>query len=210
MRVCIINPYYDAAPETPLEVTGRYRHVEGLANALARRGHEITVIQTLDKDKTETCNDVRFRYVRTPWLSAYSLSGGSFGIGLLFQGRFDGLVQALLETRPDAVHVNGITLLTPLDAVSKWCSQNAVPITVSHHGGTPGRLPWLRAALRLVLGNCRAFFTTESHAKSWIQSGVLTSSASERMTSNLPSRASRSNCCNPDRSIVVPEIAESL
>ena len=174
MRICIINPYYDAVPETPLEVTGQYRHVEALAAALAKRGHDVTVIQALQDDKSERRNGVEFRYARTPRRSAFRLSGGPLGMDLLSSSNLKGIIQALEQAQPDAVHMNGITLLQPVRAIGNWCEMRRRPLTASHHGGTPRRNPWLRAAHRKALSTCRGvFFTTQQHALPWISVGVL-------------------------------------
>jgi glycosyltransferase involved in cell wall biosynthesis len=176
MRISIVNPYYDPVPETALNVTGRYRHVESLGAALAARGHAVSVIQTLGEDRTEHRGAVRFRYVRTPQLSINRLSGGPLGLGLLWRRQLRRLVRALSDERVDAVHMNGITLLAPLSVVSGWCAQNQLPLSVSHHGGGPSGVPWVRAEHRLALQRCRAaFFTTEWHAEQWTSTGVLAS-----------------------------------
>lgn len=174
MRLCIVNPFYDTVPETPLEVTGRYRHVEALAVALSRRHHEVLVVQALNEDRSEQRDGVQFRSVRVPHRSAARLGGGRLGLDLLARENLKGILTALDEFAPDAVHMNGVTLLQPLASISSWCSRNNRPLTVSHHGGSPGRAPWLRSAHRRALSRCRAvFFTTESHAVPWMAAGVL-------------------------------------
>jgi glycosyltransferase involved in cell wall biosynthesis len=174
VRICIINPYYDAASETILEVTGRYRHVEALSSALSRRGHQVTVIQSFQDDRTECRSGVQFRYVQTPQRSAFHLSGGPLGIDLLFPSNLKGIISALAQFEPYAVHMNGLTLLQPLASIAAWCGKRNRPLTVSHHGGIPRRAPWLRSTHRRALSSCRGvFFTTEAHAEPWISAGVL-------------------------------------
>ena len=174
MHICIINPYYDAVAETTLEVTGRYRHVEAIASALSRRGHQVTVIQAFGGNKTEHRNGVQFCYALTPQRSPSQLSGGIMGTDLLFPPNLKSIIDTLEEVQPDAVHMNGITLLQPLAAIGRWCASKRRPLTVSHHGGSPSRLPWVRTAHRKALSQCRAaFFTTEQHAEEWISSGLL-------------------------------------
>jgi glycosyltransferase involved in cell wall biosynthesis len=173
MRISIVNPFYDAS-ETFLEAKGHYRHVENLATALAARGHDVTVIQGFQEDRTEKRNTVCYRYVRVPHRSAFRLGGGLLGIDILSTTNLRSVIAALDEARPDAVHMNGMTLLQPLIAVSQWCSRNENPLTVSHHGGVPRRLPWLQAAHGRALANCAAaLFATEAHAEAWISTGVL-------------------------------------
>ena len=174
MRICIVNPFYDNAPSTFLEVTGRYRHVEALAAALARRGHDVAVVQAFFENKVEKRGDVQFRYAATPWRSVARLSGGRTGLDLLLRGNLKNLIAAIADFKPDAVHMNGITLLQPLAAIGSWCAKRGLPFTVSYHGGEPKHYPWLRGAERAILRHCRgAFFTTREHADPWVSAGLL-------------------------------------
>jgi glycosyltransferase involved in cell wall biosynthesis len=174
MRICIVNPFYDASAATYLEVTGRYRHVESLAAALARCGHDVTVIQGFYEGRIEQRGMIRFHYVETPQRSPFRLSGGVLGIDLISSASLQNIVGALEQAQPDAVHMNGITLLGPLVAIGRWSAEARRPLTVSHHGGVPRRLPWLRRAHRRALAVCKgALFTAQAHAEPWISAGVL-------------------------------------
>src|SRR5690242_9054440 len=135
MHICIVNPFYDSVPRTHLEETGRYRHVGNLAAALARRGHQITVVQAFHEDRTEQRGEVKFVYSQAPYGSAARLSGGSIGVDLLCRRNLERVLSAVAAAWPDAVHMNGITLQQPLAALSQWCGVTRRRLTVSHHGG---------------------------------------------------------------------------
>ena len=174
MRICIVNPFYDEVPSSALEVTGRYRHVESLASALSRRGHEVVVVQAFHESRIETRNAVEFRYTRTPQRSPTDLAGGFLGLGLLARGNVRRLTEAVIDVRPDAVHMNGLTLIQPLAEIGAWCFKTARPLTVSFHGGRPRRAPWLRPLQRNILKRCRGvFFTTRTHARPWLTDKLL-------------------------------------
>jgi glycosyltransferase involved in cell wall biosynthesis len=174
MRICLVNPFYDNVPASPLEVTGRYRHVESLAAALARRSHQVVVVQAFHRESIEHRNAAEFRYVRTPYRSVSRLTGGRLGIDLLMTHSADGLVAALNDARPDAVHMNGITLIQPLSRISAWCAKTSRPLTVTYHGGSPRPERWLQQPQRRMLSRCRgAFFTTPTHARAWLSASLL-------------------------------------
>ena len=174
MRICIVNPFFDDVPATAVQITGRYRHVEALAAALARRGHQVGVIQASHENKSEERNSVNFLYVRAPYRSADRLSGGPIGLGLLFRGNLKHVTESIDAFDPDAVHMNGVTLLQPLAAIGDWCQKRGRPLTVSYHGGAPRRAPWLQRAQRRILQRCRAvLFPSAAHAEVWISSGLL-------------------------------------
>ena len=174
MRICIVNPFFDDAPNTFLEVTGRYRHVEALAAALARRGNQVAVVQAFTENKVEKRGDVEFHYAAAPWRSASRLSGGRTGLDLLRRGNLKNIIAAMADFRPDAVHMNGITLLQPLAAIGSWCKNHGLPFTVSYHGGEPRRAPWLHSTQRKAMSGCiGAFFPTSNQARAWINAGFL-------------------------------------
>jgi glycosyltransferase involved in cell wall biosynthesis len=174
MRICIFSPYYDAFPASLLEVTGRYRHVEAISPALARRNHEVVVVQGFHEDRIEHRNGVEFRYVRTPQRSPSRLAGGRFGIDFLLRANLRRMMGTVSDIQPDAVHMIGLTLLQPLFEVGRWCSKSGLPLTASYHGGAPRPEPWLRGLERRMLQRCQgAFFTTLAHARPWLEKGLL-------------------------------------
>jgi len=174
MRICIFSPYYDDVAESVLEVTSHYRHTDKLAPALARRNHEVVVVQGFGEDRTEVRNSVEFRYVQTPHRPVKRLLGGFLGADLLAHGNLKHLLETVADTRPDAVHMIGLTLLQPLMAISTWCFKTGRPLTVSYHGGSPRRARWLQSIQRCVLQRChRVFFTTKNHGQAWIEAGLL-------------------------------------
>ena len=174
MRICIINPFYDDVPETVLEVTGRYRHVEALSAALARRGHDVAVVQAFYEERLERRNGVEFHYARVPQRSVARLRGGLLGADLVMRGNVRPLIEAAADVRPDVVHMNGVTLLQPLAELADWCARADRPLTATFHGGKPLRTPWLKKLQRRVLKRCDGvFFTTAAHAEAWTSSGLL-------------------------------------
>jgi glycosyltransferase involved in cell wall biosynthesis len=171
MRIALVNPLY--GPKPGLNEHGRYRHVEAIAGALAR-GHDVVVIQAGPEDGVESVGGVEFRCVRTPQRSAVRLSGGAVGIYLLSRNGQQRILEAVSGARPQAVHMNGLTLLVPLAAIGAWCEKSAIPLTVSYHGGAPRRAPWLHKAQRRMLARCRAaFFPLARYAQPWLDSGLL-------------------------------------
>jgi glycosyltransferase involved in cell wall biosynthesis len=174
MRICIFSPYYDAYPASLLEVTGRYRHLEAIAPALARRKHEVVVVQAFHEDRIEHRNGVEFRYVRTPQRPAPRLAGGRLGIDFLLRANLKRMIDAVADVQPDAVHMIGLTLLQPLFEIGRWCSKAGRPLTTSYHGGAPRPEPWIRGLERTMLQRCQGtFFTTTEHARPWLAAGLL-------------------------------------
>lgn len=174
MRICFVNPYYEDVTASALEVTGRYRHVESMAATLARRQHDVVVVQAFHRDAIEHRNGAEFRYARAPYRSVSQMSGGVLGLGLLRTDNIEAVLNAIKEAQPDAVHMNGVTLLQPLSAIGTWCAKTGRVFTVSYHGGRPRREPWLLPVQRRILARCRGvFFTTRAHAEPWITAGLL-------------------------------------
>ena len=174
MRICVFSPFYDDVAESVLEVTGRYRHIESLAAALARRKHEVVVVQGFHDDRVEQRNSVEIRYARSPYRPTTRLEGGFLGADLLARGNLKRLLETVADVRPDAVHMIGVTLLQPLLEIGQWCSRTGRPLTVTFHGGRPRRARWLQPIQRRILKNChRVFFTTKIHARAWLEAGLL-------------------------------------
>jgi glycosyltransferase involved in cell wall biosynthesis len=174
MRICLVNPYYQNVAVSVIEVTGRYRHVESLAAALARRKHDVVVVQAFHKHAVEHRNGAEFRYARVPYRSVSRLSGGPLGVDLLMTGNLKAVLDAIKDARPDAVHMNGLTLIQPLSAIGAWCAKTGRPFTVTFHGGRPRTKPWLLPVQRRILERCRGvFFTTRRHAEPWVNAGLL-------------------------------------
>ena len=174
MRICIINPFYDAHLASFQEIRERYRHIELLPVALARRNNDVVVIQAFHDERIEHRNSVEFRYVRVPHRPAHRLAGGRLGIDLMGRPRFAGLIDAAADARPDAVHMIGVTLLQPLDEIARWCAQAGFPLGASFHGGAPRPELWLQALQRRMLRRCRAvFFTSSLQARPWLAAGLL-------------------------------------
>jgi glycosyltransferase involved in cell wall biosynthesis len=175
MKIGIINPYYDDWLASHVQLAERYRHNDLLSSALARRNHEIVLVQAFREDRVEQRNSVQLRYVRTPHRPGPRLAGGKLGIDLLVRTNLRPILDALDDARPDAVHMIGVTLLQPLLEVSGWCFKTGRPLTVSYHGGAPRREPWLRGVERRMLQRCQAaFFTSTSQAEPWLAKGLLT------------------------------------
>jgi glycosyltransferase involved in cell wall biosynthesis len=174
MRICLVNPFYDPWPASQLEVTGRYRHVEALSAALARRNHEVVVVQPFHQDRTENRNSVEIKYVRTPQRSPPRLAGGRLGVDFFMRSNLKRMMEAAMDARPDAVHMFGLPLLQPLYEIGSWCAATGRPLTTSYHGGTPRWEPWLRGLQRRILQRCQAvFFTSVTHARPWLTAALL-------------------------------------
>lgn len=174
MRICLVNPYYDRRPASLLEVTGRYRHVEALSAALARRNHEVIVVQPFHDERVEHRNAVEYRYARTPRRSAPRLAGGLLGVDFLVRSNLKRMMEVAKDARPDAVHMFGLPLLQPLLELGAWCEATGRPLTASFHGGTPRREPWLKGLQHQILKRCSAaFFTTLTHARPWLGPALL-------------------------------------
>ena len=174
MRICLISPYYDDRP-TPLgDVPGRYLHIDLVASALARRNHDVVVVQAFCENRIERRNSSEFRYARTPHRSGARLAGGPFGFDLLVRRNLEQLMQAAIDVQPDVVHMFSLALLQPLLEIGAWCGRARLPLTVSYHGGAPRPAPWLKGIQHHILKRChRVFFPTRFSADAWLARGLL-------------------------------------
>ena len=174
MRICFIMPFYDDRPTSFIQEPGRYAHIDAMASALARRKHDVVVVQAFRESRTEWRNSAEFRYARTPHRPGARLAGGAFGVDFLARGNLKQLMRATIDAQPDVVHMYGLALLQPLLELSAWSANTQRPLTVSYHGGAPREEPWLKGIQHRILKRChRVFFPTRSNADGWLTRGLL-------------------------------------
>jgi glycosyltransferase involved in cell wall biosynthesis len=102
----------------PFHVGGDAVHVKYLAEELAKRGHEVHVMHSLDahrmkrgksdKEPSTEENGVRIHPLKSGWGNASTYKGYLTGRSGYFDGRYRALLK---ETSPDVVHHHNISLL---------------------------------------------------------------------------------------------------
>ncbi len=143
---------------------------------LARRGHEVTVLQHFHRREFFAEAGVRFEFLPPPFGPAHA---GKFLGFFLRQYRFPyfqlatGILDRLETLRPQLIHYFGLTITPNLWLILRWAKKREVPVVAHYHGGSPAR-HWL--ARRVERDNLqhvsRVLFTTLEQAEDWQKAGL--------------------------------------
>ncbi len=166
LTVVIANCWFDRDILNPEQLLERYHALTGWAEAVARAGTAVTVVQRFATDTFLRRGSVDYRFV----------ADGTAGLVTPgFLARFAG---AIGDLRPDVVHVGGFTFPAIVGCLRmRLPSQTAV--VVQDHGGvraSPGSWRWAgrRLLYRLGLGAADAFlFTAREQAALWHDAGII-------------------------------------
>jgi glycosyltransferase involved in cell wall biosynthesis len=169
MRIVQANAVYDPAAKSPAALLALYHTLTGWSAAVARAGAEVSVVQRFHTAATLDHDGVRYQFVtdtEKPWLST--------------TGAPDAFVSAVVNDRPDVIHVNGLIFPQLIRTLRQRASARTA-IVAQHHGG---EFPIRGSGLigRHQLGNWKAglagasalSFTAAEQAEPWRNAGVLT------------------------------------
>lgn len=173
MKICFIALFYDTQQTDPsgyLDEVPLYRH---LPQAVAARGHEVSVVHLFPVDASYREGGVIYRFVA----EAPVLRSAAQRIGRLLdrsQARFEPALRTLRRARaidPDVLHVHGIDLHLNLALLRLHSS---APSVLHFHGGFPAANGAARAIQRFNLGGIDRFlFTTREHARPFLETGLI-------------------------------------
>ena len=130
MRIVQVNAVYDPTADSPDALLDRFPTLTNLSASLALAGATVTVVQRFGSAATLTRDDVGYAFIadaEPAWLSPFSSSRGT--------------VDAVVASRPDVVHVNGLIFPTLVADLRRSLAAKAA-IVVQHHGGSFPSFGW--------------------------------------------------------------------
>jgi glycosyltransferase involved in cell wall biosynthesis len=164
LRVAVVNAAVEPGIESPDALLARYQLTQAWADAVARAGGEVVVVQRFRRDLVLRRGIVDYHFVAEAPLSRQ-----------LWGYRAARTLRAL---RPDVVHVDGLTF-PMLVGYLRLALASSTTIVVQDHGGihddSPGfsRLRW-RAFHRVGLAAADGFlFTAREQAAPWLRAGIV-------------------------------------
>lgn len=176
MRICYTLLYYNPAytePDAYLQIAGIMRH---LPQALARLGHEVSVVILFPTDHVFEEHGVRYHFVRSNVALRFfsRLAGRWLGRQpAAFEPAFHALRQ-LRNLQPDLIHFHGAHLYLNHALLLALSGRKRPPIVLHYHGGEPSPN---RLARRLQRFNfqrmARFLFTTPAHAQPFVEAGLI-------------------------------------
>jgi len=169
MNICLLNGGFDTWLTSTEQLLDRYWHVPRLAEALAEKGHQVTAIQAFHRSESVRSANATIEFLEVH----YDRDDKWVEIK-----QFADVASKLELSRPDVVHVFGLTLLPLCLAVGHWCAQHGVIATASFHGGRPGRNPLTWWRQRKALAAFSAFFFSNSaSADQWQRAKLIPNGA---------------------------------
>jgi glycosyltransferase involved in cell wall biosynthesis len=172
LHIVQVNAVYDSDAKTPDALLDRYATLTEWSAAVANAGASVSVIQRFRADSTVVRDGITYQFLKDdqlPWLSTTAAPPS--------------LIDAVLRTEPDVVHVNGL-IFPGLVAALRRALPDRVAIVVQHHGGefpVRGSGPvglWRRRQWRQGLSVADACsFTAGEQAQAWRESGLLENQA---------------------------------
>jgi glycosyltransferase involved in cell wall biosynthesis len=169
MRIVQANAVYDPAAKSPAALLALYHTLTGWSAAVARAGADVSVVQRFHTAATLEQDGVRYQFIsdaEKPWLSTTAAP--------------DAFVNAVVNDRPDVIHVNGLIFPRLVQTLRRSASARTA-IVVQHHGGEfPIRGSGLIGQRQLsrwkagLAGATALSFTAAEQAEPWRNAGVLT------------------------------------
>lgn len=174
MRVVLVNLWHGGGE--PDEVIAADHLRRELARALARRGHEVAVVQEHPRRAELDDRGVRWIFAPPGWVARAPRAL------LAAAGRDDGIVKApaphldapVAALRPEIIHSFDLASYLHLWGLGRVARRAGAALVAHFHGGAPARLAPLRAVERRALAGChRLLFTTAERGRQWVESGAL-------------------------------------
>lgn len=176
LRVCYVAAYYDPAIAAGADVVDRTHTIREFAENVAKLGHKVDVVHLFHRNETFERGGVSYHFIR----------GGAFAstaaqaIARIRGGRSESdylpglrMLPVIRSLKPDVIHFFGLTLDLNLWLVSRTARRMHVPIIAQYHGGKPAPNRVRRFIQRRNIRRVDRFlFTTEWHARQWIDAGM--------------------------------------
>jgi glycosyltransferase involved in cell wall biosynthesis len=176
MRVCFVNAFYDSRMRTGAEVVDRIYTIREFARNVSKLGHPVDVVHLFHRDETLERGGVTYHFVRAGRIASHiaslaaKLRGNRAKSHYLAGTRILPLIRSL---QPDVIHYFGLTLDLNLWLVSRTAHRMGIPVVAQYNGGKPARYGVRRTLQRQNLRRVdRYLFTTEQHARAWIEAGL--------------------------------------
>jgi glycosyltransferase involved in cell wall biosynthesis len=176
VRITFVKIAADPRLRRPEDLIAADDTRRGFGAALARRGHDVTIIEDFPVPGERVVDGVRWVFVppdRTtrlgrdllarlgdpePWVHAPATA----------------LVPAIAASRPEVVHAWDLTFSASLLLFGHLARRLRVPLVVHYHGGAPARRRLVRPVERASLATAdRLLFTTRERARTWVESGAI-------------------------------------
>jgi glycosyltransferase involved in cell wall biosynthesis len=176
MRLCYVSAWTDPARNTPQELVSARHTLRELAREQVSLGHQVGVVQVFQDDARLVIDEVDFRFVRHSGPAFHASQFASClwpGVGAPYFQVSRRLPRAIAGLNPDIIHFFGLTLDLHLWQVLREARRRGALVVAQYHGGEPSRNMLRRFVQRRNLRSTdRLLFTTENHARPWIESGV--------------------------------------
>lgn len=176
MRIAFVSPFVNESDSDLAQMLRTYPLLEQLPQALAQRGHDVTVLINGAVAQRHACGRVRWQVIPAPAWSARVARGlhrwkGAYGPA--YYRINPNLGRALRRLQPDVVHVSGFTMDLHLAHLARTAARIGAPLIAHYHGAHPavGRLARVqRWNGRRLAAVC---FTAPEQAVAWLDAGVL-------------------------------------
>lgn len=153
MNICLLNAAFGRQFETTEALFAKYWHLTCLAEALVDRGMSVTVLQ-------------RFHAA-----SRYETAGVHYRT---FAGSVGSALREIDNDPMNAVHLIGLTQVSPLRALVRWAANTSCRVTASFHGGDLRRQPLRRWLQRRALRNVSVLlFPADETVAEWRALGLV-------------------------------------
>jgi glycosyltransferase involved in cell wall biosynthesis len=167
VKIVQVNLAYDAGVTDPATLLDRYHTLTDLAAALSAAGAEVSVVQRFSRTATLARDQVDYHFVPDagPAFPAPSSTAPD-------------LVNAVVATQPDVVHVNG--LMFPAMVAALRAALPGARIVVQDHAGirAPGVIDRMLDNSWRGLAEADAYsFTAAAYADRWREAGLLNRAA---------------------------------
>jgi len=176
MHVCLTALWHPANVRDPAGLIEADAIRRGFGEALAARGHRVTVVREAPWRATVVRQGVTWELVPpSAFTRASRRALGALGHPWpMVPAPATSMIPVVEALRPDVIHSFDLALYPSLTLLGGAARRLGVPLVAHFHGGAPARTPVWRAIERRALARTdRLLFTTRAHGRAWVQSGAL-------------------------------------